>query len=138
MELNNSKEPPAVAPASPGSQAPPPQPGAERPVHPIGELILREDFPHGAVGEQVDIAGYTGTILDVQKHSVRVRSAEGFTRSYNINVLRKLYGPHTPPEPEPANDTPEPKPPPRLEPKREVVQEPNFGKSSHNGYGISA
>ena len=108
-----------------GGQVPPPAPGAERRVHPIAELLLRPDFPHSALGEEVDIGGFTGTIVEFVRHSIRVRPAEGATMGYNINVLRKLYGP-PPPEisesVEPVEAAPVAPPPP----PRDFIDHPDF------------
>ena len=123
MQLNDTASPTAPSPAAADA---PPNLGPSSSATPISELLLQPDFPHGAIGRLVDIGGFTGTILDLQRHSVRVRSAEGGTVSYNVNVLRKLYGPHIPP---PAVEpTPPPTPPPVREtgPKREFIENPDF------------
>jgi hypothetical protein len=93
---------------------------------PISELVIDPDFPGSAVGETVDIKGYTGVVMEIVKNSIKVRSAEGNTVSYNFHTLRKLYSPRTAPEPV------EPEPPPatpaasQTQAKREIILEPNF------------
>jgi hypothetical protein len=61
----------------------------------ISELVSDPDFPNNAVGKKVDIRGNTGVIVEVVKNSIRVRSAEGKTMSYNFHTLRRLYGPRS-------------------------------------------
>jgi len=101
-------------------------------VKPISELVADPDFPGSAVGKGVDIKGFTGVVVEIVRNSIKVRSAEGNTVSYNFNTLRRLYGPRLEPEEAPARPAP-PSPPvskpePELEPepKQEVVVEPNF------------
>jgi hypothetical protein len=99
-------------------------------VKPISELVADPDFPGSAVGKKVDIKGFTGVIVEVVRNSIKVRSAEGNTVSYNFNTLRRLYGPRLEPEETPAKPEPSSppvsKPQPEPEPEREVVVEPNF------------
>jgi hypothetical protein len=92
----------------------------------ISELVTDPDFPHSAVGEKVDIKGYTGVILEVVRNSIKVRSAEGKTVSYNFHTLRKLYGPRIAPEEAPAEPAPASSPVSQPQPKRNVILEPNF------------
>jgi hypothetical protein len=92
----------------------------------ISELVIDPGFPQSAVGETVDIKGYTGVVVDVVNNSIKVRSSEGNTVSYNYNALRRLYSPRTAPEPiepEPAPAVPAAAP---AQPKREVILQPNF------------
>ena len=102
------------------------EPNPDLPVNPISELVSDPDFPNSAVGKKVDIKGYIGVVVGVVKNSIKVRSAEGNTVSYNFNALRRLYSPRV----EPAELPPEPAPPslpaPKPEPKRNVILEPNF------------
>jgi hypothetical protein len=97
----------------------------DSPTKPISELVTDPDFPHSSLGEKVDIKGYTGVIVAVVKNSIKVRSAEGNTVSYNFHTLRRLYGARVEDDllPEPALTVAPAAPP---EPKREIVLEPNF------------
>jgi len=74
----------------------------DKPLVPIAEVVSRPDFPHSAVGEFVDIAGFTGVIVEVIQNSIRIASPEGFTRRFNHHRLRELYGPRPEPDPIPA------------------------------------
>src|SRR5215467_1511569 len=89
-------------------------------VRPISELVMAPEFPNSTVGAVVDIKGFIGEVIGVVNNSIKVRSAEGNTVSYNFHALRRLYGPHVPSEPPPAT------PSPREEPKRQVILEPDF------------
>ena len=93
MPTNGPSHPSFEPPASPSGPDLPPAPTAGRRVYPIAELLLRPDFPQGVLGEEVDIGGFSGTIVEIVRHSIRVRPREGGTMGYNVNVLRKLYGP---------------------------------------------
>src|SRR5690349_23126219 len=93
-------------------------PNTELPVSPISELVADPEFPSSAVGARVDIKGFVGVVAGVVNNSIKVRSAEGNTVSYNFHVLRRLYGRPSPPEPEPPTSEPEAKGP--------VTQEPEF------------
>jgi hypothetical protein len=92
----------------------------------ISELVADPDFPSGAVGQCVDIKGYTGVIVEVVKNSIKVRSAEGKTVSYNFHTLLKLYGPRVVPEEPLAEPVPASSPVSPPQPKRNVILEPNF------------
>ncbi|MGO8674901.1 MAG: hypothetical protein ACLQVX_03395 [Limisphaerales bacterium] len=95
-------EPIAQAPAS--STAPQPQKEAERkrnfiaepnfnsPLVPIERLVHRPDFPGCALGLFVDLHGFAGVVVELVGHSLKVRSQQGSTHSYNADGLRKLYG----------------------------------------------
>ena len=87
----------------------------DKPIVPIAEIVTRPDFPHSAVGEFVDIAGFTGVIVEVIQNSIKIASPEGFTRRFNHFRLRELYAPR--PEPEPF-------PPPATEPVAEAAPPP--------------
>jgi len=96
------------------------------PIKLISELVADPDFPRSAVGAQVDIKGYTGVIVDVVKNSIRVRSAEGNTVSYNFNALRRLYGPRTAPVNTPPEQTPASPPAAPPAANRKVILDPKF------------
>jgi ribosomal protein L21E len=98
-------------------------------IKPISELVADPDFPNSAMGKQVDIKGYTGVIVGVVKNSIKVRSAEGNTVSYNFHTLRKLYGPRQAPVESPAEPAPPSPPAPPPKAKRKVILEPNFGSA---------
>ncbi|MDB6112081.1 MAG: hypothetical protein JWR69_3831 [Pedosphaera sp.] len=125
------------APPTPSEDAPAPKviitnPDFDQPLKPISDLLTDPDFPKSALGENVNIGGTTGVIVEIVRNSIKVRSAEGGTMSYNVRALHKLYGPYTPPEPiivapapafAPAAEVPvEPKP----AVKRQVITDPNF------------
>lgn len=97
----------------------------DKPLVPIEELAARPDFPHSAVGEHVDIAGFTGVIVEVIQNSIKVTAPEGFTRRFNYHRLRELYGPRPEPEPLPPF-APEPEPVAATPPASKEIQEPNF------------
>jgi hypothetical protein len=136
-----------------------PEPGLDQPreaelessraPRPISELIPAPDFPRSALGELVDIGGYVGVVVDLVNQSLKVRSSEGVTKSFNAGGLRKLYGPRIIPDPipEPAPTvsaerpreipkrpvaSPSPPSPPPPPPKRELVLEPDFTKPVKN------
>jgi len=100
----------------------------EKPLIPITKVVAREDFPHSAVGEFVDIGGFTGVIVEVIQNSIKVTAPEGFTRRFNYHRLREIYGPRPepPPLPEP-HPTVESAPPAPPEPPPEL-QELNFDR----------
>jgi hypothetical protein len=91
---------------------------------PIAELVAEPDFPESAVGEKVDIKGFAGVVMGVVNNSIKVRSAEGNTVSYNFHALRRLYGPRV--EPDPAPEALEALPVPAPQAKTRVILEPNF------------
>lgn len=68
------------------------EPDFSTPVQPIDQWTRRADFPKCVFGAHVDVAGYSGIVVEIVKQSLKVRSQEGDMRSYNIAVLRKLYG----------------------------------------------
>jgi hypothetical protein len=86
----------APPPAQPVPDAPPriyiAKPDFTAPVRPINDYASRADFPHCAYGKQVDILGYTGVVVEIVKGSLKIQSPAGITRSYNVEVLRKLHG----------------------------------------------
>lgn len=73
-----------------------------RPAKPVVELVAMPDFPGSALGEMVDIGGYVGVVVDIVRESLKVRSQEGMTKSFNANGLRRIYGPRPEPPPVPA------------------------------------
>jgi hypothetical protein len=83
-----------------------PGPKSDLPTKLISELVIDPHFPNNAVGAKVNINGYTGVIVGVVKNSIKVRSAEGNTVSYNFHTLRRLYGPRI----APAEPFPQPRP----------------------------
>lgn len=97
-------------------------PNPELPPRPISELVADPEFPDSAVGERVDIKGFAGVVVGVVNNSIKVRSAEGNTVSYNFHVLRRLYGPRSEPELAPGAA---PVSTPQAE-ERRVILEPNF------------
>jgi hypothetical protein len=118
------------------------QPGPGGPK-PIADFVTRPDFPDSLLGEAVDIGGYTGTVVAIVKNSIKVRSPEGVTRSFNSFNLRRIYGPAPEFDPLPeraqedapaprvlfntaAETEPAPRPQPKPAPPREVIEEPNF------------
>lgn len=98
---------------------------SDHPAKLIAELVADPDFPNSAVGRSVDIKGFVGVVVEIVNHSIKVRSAEGRTVSYNYNTLRKLYGPRVAPQEVPTDPAPA-APPAPPEKKREVILEPNF------------
>jgi hypothetical protein len=100
----------------------------EKPLVPITEVVARDGFPQSAVGEFVDIGGFTGVIVEVIQNSIKVAAPEGFTRRFNYHRLREIYGPRPepPPQYEPA---PPAEPPSAPEPPREI-QELNFDRET--------
>ena len=101
------------------------EPKPDLPVRPISELVADPEFPGNSVGQKVDIDGYSGEIVGIVKNSIKVRSAEGGTMSYNYHTLRKLYGPRVTPVAQAEEPAPAPPAPPP-EPKRQIILEPNF------------
>jgi len=101
-------------------------PKPDLPIKLISELVTEPDFPKSAVGKKVDIKGHTGVIVGVVKDSIKVRSAEGHTVSYNFHALRRLYGPRKAPVESPAEQAPPSSLVPQPQAKREVLLKPNF------------
>ena len=67
-------------------------PDFSAPIQPINVYACQPDFPKCAYGKHVDIQGYAGVVVEIVKGSLKVHSQAGTTRSYNGEVLRKLYG----------------------------------------------
>ena len=108
-----------------------------RPAKLIAELLAAPDFPKAALGELVDIGGYTGVVVDIVNQSLKVRSPEGVTKSFNAHGLRRIYGPRPSFAPEIRNEppiaAPSPDHPPKLEtvvaePEAPAIIEPDFSK----------
>ena len=96
-------------------------PKPELPPTHISELVADPEFPGSAVGARVEIKGFIGVVAGVVNNSIKVRSAEGNTVSYNFHALRRLYGTRIPLEPSLV------KPPaPEPQPKGTVTLEPDF------------
>jgi hypothetical protein len=94
---------PAELPAEPAPPTPPvPKPQPKRnvvlepdfnsPLVPIESLAQRAGFPRCTLGVFVDLHGFSGVVVEVVGHSLKVRSREGATHSYNAERLRKIYG----------------------------------------------
>ena len=92
-------EQPARKPEPPSRKTADGEPDFDRPLKNISELLTVPDFPQSALGEHVDIGGYTGVVVDIVRQSLKVRSREGTTKSFNANGLRRIYGPPIRPEP---------------------------------------
>jgi len=67
------------------------EPNFDVPVKSIREFTGHPDFPQCTFGEYVDVGGYKGVVVEIVKGSLKVRSPEEVIRSYNSQVLRKLY-----------------------------------------------
>ncbi len=88
-----------VSPAAPVVPPAPPQPkrnivqepNFEAKLVPIEALVHRADFPGCAFGVLVDFHGLTGVVVELVGRSLKVRSREGSTSSYNAEGLRKIY-----------------------------------------------
>lgn len=68
------------------------EPDFDLPLRPITEFVDREDFPKCAYGEHVEIGEFAGVVVEIVKQSLKVRDANGYLKSYNGPILRKLYG----------------------------------------------
>jgi hypothetical protein len=95
MTMNMERPKPVAEPARPKPEAPPrvyiADPDFTTPVRPINDYAAKPDFPKCAYGKHVDILGYTGVVVEIVKDSLKIQSATGTTRSYNSEVLKKLY-----------------------------------------------
>jgi hypothetical protein len=67
-------------------------PNFDQPIKGIREFTSRPDYPKCTLGAHVEINGYTGVVVEIVNRSLKVRSPQEITRSYNADVLRKLYG----------------------------------------------
>lgn len=86
-----------VQPSAPLKPASPPRvyianPDFTAPIKPIRDFASQADFPQCVYGQHVDIAGFEGVVVEIVKGSLKVRSPQGVSRSYNAEVLRKLHG----------------------------------------------
>lgn len=149
MSLPNPSETPADSAAAsvPGN---PVEPDFSRPVRMIKEFAGRADFPDCTLGEHIDISGFAGVVVIATKNSLKVRSPEGITQSFNVNRLRTLFAPPVrieapvfepapavDPEsaprpvvrrrPEPVDEDEPAKPAPAA-PVREVIENPDFNQ----------
>jgi hypothetical protein len=96
-------------------------PKLQLPVRPISDLVGHPEFPNNAMGVRVDIKGFIGVVVGVVNNSIKVRSAEGNTVSYNFRGLRRLYGPRIAAETAPADP-----PAPEAQAKGPAILEPDF------------
>ena len=67
-------------------------PNFDTPVKLIAEICGRADFPACAYGAHVDFGGFVGVVVEIAKQSLKVRSEDGLSRSYNGDFLRKRFG----------------------------------------------
>ena len=61
-------------------------------VKQITEFTGRADYPQCMFGVHVEINGFTGVVIEIVKGSLKVKSHDGLTRSYNAQVVRKVHG----------------------------------------------
>ena len=108
-------------------------PDFNAPVKPVADFVDRPDFPQCVLGEHLELGGFTGVVVAVIKQSIKVRSADGATRSFKSYGLQRLYG--APPEVAPVLDSPPSSPghapevqgqPAKAVPAREVIEAPDF------------
>jgi hypothetical protein len=100
--LSGGRAGPAIQPESAAPESKPPaaaprrevieEPDFTQPIVPIRELSARPDFPKTAFGKHVDIGGYTGVVVEIVNQSLKVRSRQGTSRSYNALRLQAIYG----------------------------------------------
>ncbi len=98
----------------------------ERSARPIAEFAERGDYPQNTLGELVDIGGVAGTVFEITANSLKVRTPEGSSRSFNYHTLRKLYGPRVLIEPHPVQKAEEPSGAPSAAPLHLEIPEPDF------------
>ncbi len=84
-------------PPAPAKPVAPPRvyiadPDFTAPVRPISDYAGQPDFPQCAYGKHVDIVGFSGVVVEIVKGSLKVQPPVGGTRSYNAEIMRKLYG----------------------------------------------
>lgn len=129
QSLSTSETPPAVStpiPKPPVST----EPDFSGTPKPIADFAGLPDFPRCAVGAYVDIGGFAGIVADIVNNSIKVRSPEGISQSFNFNRLRMLYGPPAPkvealvagPEPERPRERPLPVERPAERPSEPVIE----------------
>ena len=115
------------------------EPDFSQPPKPIAEFVNRADFPKCLIGENVDIGGVGGVVIEIVKQSIKVQSAEGSMQSFNFNRLKTLYGPKPEPVPEPepmpvSRPVERPRtfaksaPTPPAAPPRVYIADPNFNQ----------
>ncbi len=68
------------------------KPDFTQPVRAIRTFASQPDFPKCAYGKHVEIPGYAGVVVEIVKGSLKVRSEQGTTRSFNADALKRLYG----------------------------------------------
>jgi hypothetical protein len=94
--LEHAKTDATSEPARANPSAPPREyiadPDFTLPIRAINDYARQSDFPKCAYGKHVDIQGYTGVVVEFVKGSLKIQSPSGITRSYNAEILRKLYG----------------------------------------------
>ena len=92
----NSTMTPDNAPETPATEA---SAGAELEADssqtpaPIGDLVMLPDFPQCALNQLVDIRGQVGVVVGIRNNSIKLRSLDGSTQSFNALRLRTLYAP---------------------------------------------
>src|SRR4051812_25153832 len=82
-------------------------PDFNAPLKSVADFVTRPDFPQCVLGEHLDLGGYTGVVVAVIKQSIKVKSADGATRSFKSYGLQRIYGAPpeiAPPEASPALD----------------------------------
>ena len=112
-----------------------PEPSFSGTPLPIEEFAGRADFPKCARGAYIDIRGFAGIVVDIVNQSIKVRSSEGITQSFNSHRLKTLYAPPSRVLPEPVtrnrdraepDAAPEPVRPDPLTPPRIYIASPDF------------
>ncbi len=110
------------------------EPNFDGPLKPIAEFVTRPDFPQCLLGEHVDIGGYTGVVVEIVNQSIKVRSPESTTKSFNMHGLRRLYAPAIRSEavevdrPEPRRASADESAETAPAPIHEVITEPDFDR----------
>lgn len=128
----DASTPDATNDATPFPAPPETTPGSDGSPEPIGQLVSRDDFPECLAGRLVDIGGHIGTVTAVVRQSIKVRSREGTTTSFNAHGLRRIYGPKAEAEPPPLMEEPPPAPrrttleTPDPVVTRNVIENPDF------------
>jgi len=107
------------------------EPNFNAPLTDIAHFVSRPDYPDCLLGEHVDIGGYAGVVVAIVKHSIKVRSSEGVTRSFNSFGLRRIHGPPplmplTPPTAPADHSTTRDEPAKPSASPREIIEKPNF------------
>lgn len=93
------EQPEPVAESKPDEPKPPApvreyiaEPDFSAPVQPISDFASQPGFPKCSYGAHVDIGGHIGVVVEIVKGSIKVQDNVGATRSFNIEVLKKLHG----------------------------------------------